>query len=235
MVAGRKFRRSRKLRSPKACTSSLTGTATVPKTIRQAAVAFMQRVARQWGHTPNLIYEIYNEPLDTTDWSTVIRPYAETVITAIRRIDPDNLIVVGTQSWSQDVDKAADDPITGWSNIAYSLHFYAGSHREELRDKARYAIKSGLPLVVTEWGTVDASGDGMVDEASTLEWMAFLREHQLTHLNWSAHSKAESASMFRPGTAPDGEWNEDDLTESGTLVARIISDWHRHNYSGTER
>ena len=38
-----------------------------------------------------------------------------------------NLIIVGTPFWAQNVDEAADDPLSG-TNIAYTLHFYAGSH-----------------------------------------------------------------------------------------------------------
>ncbi|MTV40622.1 glycoside hydrolase family 5 protein [Duganella radicis] len=67
------------------------------------AVAFFTAMARKYGGTPNVIYEIYNEPLDVS-WSGTIKPYAEKVIAAIRAADPDNLIVVGTPKWSQDVD-----------------------------------------------------------------------------------------------------------------------------------
>ncbi|MEO0574894.1 MAG: glycoside hydrolase family 5 protein [Pseudomonadota bacterium] len=199
-----------------------------------AAVAFFQRVARRWGETPNLIYEIYNEPLDTTDWSDTIKPYAQRVIAAIRAIDRDNLIVVGTQTWSQDVDKAADDPITGFNNIAYALHFYAGTHTESLRDKARYAIAKQLPIVVTEWGSVNATGDGAVDAAQTQIWMQFLRQHQLTHCNWSLHSKQEGASMLTQTALPNANWDDSSFSLSGMLVRDIIQQWHDHDYAGSD-
>ena len=191
----------------------------------EEAKRFFREMASAYGQHPNVIYEIYNEPLQETDWSTVIKPYAEAVITAIREIDPDNIIVVGTQSWSQDVDKAADDPITGFTNIAYSLHFYAGTHKQKLRDKAEYALNKGLALMVTEWGSVDADGDGEVDKAETRLWMEFLRKHNLSHCNWAFNSKAESASVFKPGTNPAGPWTKKDLTESGRLVKDIIQNW----------
>lgn len=199
------------------------------------AVAFFRRVAEHYGEHPNLVYEIYNEPLNTTDWATVIKPYAERIIAAIRDIDPDNLIIVGTQTWSQDVDKAADDPLTGFYNIAYTLHFYAGTHKQSLRDKALYAMNRGLPIMVTEWGTVNANGDGGVDAEETQRWMAFLREHRLTHLNWSLHSKEEGASILAPGSPPDASWDESNLTASGRLVTNIIRNWHEHDYRGRPR
>ena len=191
----------------------------------EEAKRFFREIASVYGQHANVIYEIYNEPLQDTDWSTVIKPYAESVITAIREIDPDNIIVVGTQSWSQDVDKAADDPITGFTNIAYALHFYAGTHKQELRDKAEYAMNKGLALMVTEWGSVAADGDGEVDAAETQRWMEFLRKHNLSHCNWAFNNKDESASIFKPGTDPTGPWGKKDLTESGRLVKEIIQNW----------
>lgn len=198
------------------------------------AVAFFERVATRYGTHPNLIYEIYNEPLNTTDWETVIKPYSERVIAAIRAIDEDNLIVVGTQTWSQDVDKAADSPIEGFDNLAYALHFYAGTHKRSLRNKAAYAMSKGLPLIVTEWGSVNANGDGAADVRSTRAWMAFLREHRLTHLNWSLHSKEEGASILAPGASPDANWTDADFSASGKLVRDIIRGWHAHDYSDAD-
>ncbi|MEM9058247.1 MAG: glycoside hydrolase family 5 protein, partial [Pseudomonadota bacterium] len=197
-----------------------------------AAVAFFERVAKRYGASPNLIYEIYNEPLRETDWSTVIKPYAERVVAAIRGLDPDNLIVVGTQTWSQDVDKAADDPLTDVDNVAYALHFYAGTHGRKLRAKARYALERGLPLVVTEWGTVAANGDGAVDVESTRRWMEFLRKERLTHCNWSLHSKQEGASILTLKAGPDARWDEGSFSESGRLVRGIVQGWHAVDYGG---
>lgn len=189
------------------------------------AKAFFTHMAKRYGHTPNIIYEIYNEPLDTTDWSRTVKPYAETMIKTIRKIDPDNLIIVGTQTWSQDVDKAADDPIKGQSNILYALHFYAATHKDYLREKAEYAINKGLPIIISEWGTVTYSGDGYMDVDSSIEWMKFAKKHGLTHLNWSVSDKDESASLFKPGAAPDGNWTTQDLTLSGQLAREIMRNW----------
>ncbi len=191
----------------------------------EAAVEFFTQMAEQYGHQPNVIYEIYNEPLADVSWSETLKPYSEKVIAAIRAKDPDNLIVVGTPSWSQDVDDAAKDPITGYANIVYTLHFYAGTHKQELRDKAKLALDQGLALMVTEWGTVNANGDGGVDEESTQEWLDFMAHHNLSHANWALNAKEESASMLKPNAPTDGSWTEEDLTESGKLVRQVIRDW----------
>lgn len=185
-------------------------------------------LSKKYGHYPNIIYEIYNEPLKDTDWKSVIKPYAETIIPIIRKNDPDNIIVVGTQAWSQEIDKAARLPLEGFSNIAYTLHFYAGTHHSELRRKAQYAIDQGLPLMVTEWGTVNATGDGAVDHKQTKRWLEFMQKNHLSHCNWSVSDKAEGASIFKPNSAKKPSWSDADLTESGTLVKQNIKNWQRY-------
>ncbi|MCH1924818.1 cellulase family glycosylhydrolase [Shewanella sp. C32] len=190
---------------------------------KAAAIQFFTQMAEQYGDHNNVIYEIYNEPLQVS-WSNVIKPYAVDVINAIRAIDPDNLIVVGTPTWSQDVDVASQDPIAG-SNIAYALHFYAGSHGQFLRDKALTAMNNGIALMVTEWGAVNADGNGNVATASVNEWMNFLATNHLSHVNWAVSDKAEGASIINPGANPNGNWSASDLTASGTFVKDIISNW----------
>lgn len=192
-----------------------------------SAISFFQEMAQTYGNTPNVIYEIYNEPeaASATPWST-IKSYALQVIPAIRNIDPDNIIVVGTPNWSQFVSHAANDPITGYSNIAYTLHFYAATHKQWLRDEATYALNNGIALMVTEYGTCEATGDGVVDQTSTNEWVAFMKQNYLSNCNWSIHDKAEAASILKPGVVSStGNWTDADLTTSGLLVKGIVLNW----------
>jgi len=184
------------------------------------AVRFFRELAREYGHTPNLIYEIYNEPLQVS-WSNVIKPYADTVIAAIREIDPDNLIIVGTPTWSQDVDAAALNPVDD-ANTAYALHFYAATHRQSLRNKAVTAMNRGIALFVSEFGTCESTGSGVLDGAETEKWFQFMDEHKLSWCNWSIADKVETAAALRPGADAAGGWSESDLTESGILVRDAI-------------
>lgn len=195
------------------------------------AIAFFEEMARTYGKQPHVIYEIFNEPLEKASWSREVKPYAEKVIAAIRAIDPDNLIVVGSPRWSQDVDVAAEDPIKD-ANVAYALHFYAGTHKQGLRDKAVKALRKGIPLFVTEWGTCSSTGDGKVDFESTKAWMAFMREWQLSHCNWAVSDKKEAASILMPGASATGDWPDDALTESGRLVRGWIKGWAEQPSAG---
>jgi len=183
----------------------------------EQAAAFFERIARKYGRRPNIIYETWNEPLREHDWSTVIKPYHLAVIPRIRSIDPDNLVVAGTQTWSQDVDKAAADPLP-FTNLAYTLHFYAGTHRQELRDKAASALSAGAALFVTEWGTSEASGAGLLDTEETKRWFDFMEANKLSYLNWSIADKAETSAALMPGADARGGWTCGMISPSGRLV-----------------
>ena len=191
---------------------------------RSQSIAFFQEMAQTYKNVPNVIYEIYNEPLQIS-WSGTIKPYANAVIAAIRAIDPNNLIIVGTPQWSQKVDEASRDPITGYKNIAYTLHFYAGSHGQYLRDWATTAINNGIPLFVTEWGSVSASGDGGVNAGETAAWVDFMKKNNISNANWSLNDKSEGSSALVPGASATGGWSASQLTASGSLAKGIISGW----------
>ncbi len=183
------------------------------------AVAFFSEMAGLYANTPNVIFEVYNEPINVS-WEEV-KAYAETVIKAIRAKNAKNLVIVGSPTWSQRVDLAADKPIAA-ENVAYTLHFYAGTHRQELRDKASYAISKGLTLFVTEFGVCDASGNGNIDLKETDLWMEFLNKHKISWANWSLFDKDESASALKPGASAQGQWTDQDLTISGAYIKKRL-------------
>jgi endoglucanase len=185
------------------------------------AKAFFTHIAQKYGNTPNIIYEIYNEPL-AVSWSEVIKPYAEVVIAEIRKYDPDNIIVCGTPNWSQKVDDAAKDPIAG-GNIAYALHFYSGTHKEWLMKIGDEAISKGICLFVTEYGTTEANGDGPVFEAETQKWYEWMNNYKISHCNWSVADKNESSAALVAGASPSGGWKAKEIKPSGVLVRKELA------------
>ncbi|UUL82485.1 glycoside hydrolase family 5 protein [Sphingomonas qomolangmaensis] len=187
----------------------------------EQAAAFFARIAGKYGALPNLIYEPYNEPLVEHGWADVLKPYHAAVLTAIRRVDQRNLVVAGTRSWSQDVDEAAADPLAD-PNLAYTLHFYAATHKQALRDKAAAAMAKGAALFVTEYGTTRADGDGVIDATETGVWWDFLEQHHIGYVNWSVADKAELSAALKPGAGPRGKWGEAMLTSSGKLVRKRL-------------
>jgi len=184
------------------------------------SVLFFQEMATLYGQYDNVIYEIYNEPLDIS-WSQKIKPYAIEIISMIRSIDPDNIIVVGTPEWSQRVDLAATDPIEGYSNIAYTLHFYTVYHHQWLRDRATEALNDGIALFVTEWGSI---GYSQIDTEAN-KWMNWCFANKISHVNWAVNDKEEEWSILFPGASTTGNWLDSDLTDAGKLAKNIIKNW----------
>ena len=182
-----------------------------------AAGDLIAKIAAKYGNHPNIIYETYNEPLREHGWREVVKPYHMAVIPRIRAADPDNLVIAGTPTWSQDVDIAARDPLP-FANVAYTLHFYAGTHREELRRKARAALASGAALMVTEWGASEADGNGILATDETRRWWRFMEDNQLSYLAWSVSDKKETSAALLPGAAAQGGWSDAVLSPGGRFI-----------------
>lgn len=180
------------------------------------AIEFFKEIATLYGNKPNIIYEIYNEPLQIS-WSNIIKPYAEAVISEIQAIDSTNIIIVGTPTWSQDVDVAANNPIEA-KNIAYALHFYAATHKQSLRNKAKRALSKGIALFVSEFGTVESSGDGPINYDEVEKWFDLMEENNLSWCNWSIMDKDETSAALVPGANSQGSWSDSEITTSGKLV-----------------
>lgn len=182
------------------------------------ATTFFQDMAETYGDVPNVLFEVFNEPVGI-EWPK-IKKYHEEIVPVIRN-HSSNLIILGTPSYSQRVDTASENPVTG-DNLAYTLHFYAATHKADLRKKAQKALDAGLALFVTEFGTCDASGNGTLDFDSTRTWMDFLDNNSISYANWAVNDKLEAASAIFPGTSKSGGWKKEDLTYSGKLIRNII-------------
>ncbi|MGV8880335.1 MAG: glycoside hydrolase family 5 protein [Sphingobacteriaceae bacterium] len=182
------------------------------------AIAFFSEMAKRYAGKENVIYEIYNEPLQI-DWQ-IIKSYAVDVIKAIRIYDKENIIIVGSPSWDQDVDVAAKDPITGFKNIAYSFHFYASdpNHQERLRKKADIAIAAGLPLFITEWGVGESNGNGIFDIRKTDKWIKWMEDNKLSWANWSLVDKKETTAILSNGAPVNGGWTTGQLSPGGQYI-----------------
>ncbi|KAJ8917484.1 hypothetical protein NQ315_005533 [Exocentrus adspersus] len=183
----------------------------------EQSLKFFDRLSKKYGSYPNIIYEPYNEP-KTLEWSELVKPYHEAVIATIRANDPDNVIVLGTPWYSQRLDLASADPLANQSNIMYSLHFYSGTHKADIRDTARQAIKRGLPVFVSEYGVVNADGDGPVDKEETALWYEFVEEFGLSTVNYAISDKAEGCAAMLPNSGVEHVCEEAYLTESGKMA-----------------
>ena len=189
------------------------------------AKEFFAEVSKKYAKYPNIIYEIFNEP-DYETWPEV-KAYSEEVIKVIRENDPGNIILVGSPHWDQDVNLPAADPIIGFDNIMYTMHFYAATHGKELRDRTDEAIKSGLPIFISESAGMEASGDGPLDIKAWQEYIDWMEARKLSWITWSVSDKDETCSILKKSAKSDGKWKNDDLKESGIKVREFLRKYNK--------
>lgn len=187
-----------------------------PSKYTNEAKSFFETVSKRYAKYPNVIYEICNEPNGGASWSGNIKSYAEKIIPVIRKNAPNSVIIVGTPTWSQEIDKPLSDPLS-YKNVMYAFHFYAATHAG-LRSNVENCVAQGLPVFVSEFGTCDASGGGANDFNETQKWLSYFDKQGISYCNWSICNKDETCSVLRPGTSANGNWSESDLTENGKWI-----------------
>jgi endoglucanase len=209
---------------------------------KEKAKAFFSIISKEFGNYPNVIYEIWGEPIGdvkepVTKWKE-IKAYAQEVIAAIRANDPDNIIAVGTPYYDQFTNVAADDPLTvdannnAVQNIVYTLHVYTDWHLFEgmVGDNARYAVSKGLPLWVTECGATGvkyakprATGINKPNYERWKVWQNWWDANGISYCKWSMSTKDEFGSVLLPSAPVKGNWDIDNhLTDEGR--------WNREHF-----
>lgn len=191
-----------------------------PNVHKEDSIAFFQEISEEYADYTNIIYEICNEPNGYATWESV-KSYAEEVIPIIRENDEDAVILVGSPTWSQDIDKAAANPLE-FDNIMYTLHFYAATHKDDLRSRLKTCVDGGLPVFISEFGTCDASGNGANDFGQTSAWMELIEEYNLSFFSWNLSNKAESSSLISSSCSKTADWTEDELSESGKWLRNYM-------------
>ena len=192
-----------------------------PNEYLKEAKIFFTKYATMYKDHDNVLYEICNEPTGTNWYSgngKDLYTYCSEVIKTIRAIDPDAIIICGTNTWSQDVDQVAAKPMKalGYENIMYTFHFYSATHKENLMEKVRLATKDGTPIFVTEFGICSADGNGSYDAENADRWIALLDELNISFACWSYSNCNEKSAYFKSSCSnAGGDWTADDLTTTG--------------------
>ena len=204
----------------------------------EAAAEFFGKVAEKYKGVPNVIYELFNEPVcqsfeDSRSYDDLGNPeamaefwaklkaYAEDIIKVITDIDDSKpLILMGCPSWDQRIDLPASNPVD-YDNLMYTVHFYAATHKKDLRDNCDRAIAAGIPVFISECAACDASGDGEIDMESWKEWNDWADAHNVSMLTWSISDKNETCSMLTPDATSEGPWPDEVIKPWG----KIIKDW----------
>ena len=119
-------------------------------TIDTTTRAFWSYVAPRYANTPNVIFELYNEPINPDNWSTW-KATAQPWVNLIRSFAPNNLILIGGPRWSQNLSSAASDPFVG-SNLVYVAHIYPQHGGQSTWDSWFGNAANSVPFFITEWG-----------------------------------------------------------------------------------
>ncbi len=189
----------------------------------ERAKTFFTEIARRHGARTNLLYEIANEPSGVS-WSR-IKSYAEQLIPVIRRVDPETPVLVGTRAWSSlgvsdgaNESEVVNNPVNA-SNIMYTFHFYARSHRDEYLNALSRAADR-IPVFITEFGTQEYTGDGPNDFAMAQRYLDLAARKQISWTNWNFSDDFRSGAAFTPGTCPGGPF-------AGTSRLKPAGQWVR--------
>lgn len=111
---------------------------------------FWEETSQRYGYIPNVIFELYNEPIYPDSWNTWKTELLDPTLEIIRNHAPETLVIVGSPHWSGHMADALDNPVT-LGPVAYTAHIYPEVPKYEL--VANFERMLGrLPLVVTEWG-----------------------------------------------------------------------------------
>ena len=187
----------------------------------EAAKEFFANVSSKYGDDPQVLYEIWNEPVEHP-WGE-IKAYAEEIIPIIRKNAPNAIIIVGSPRWDQDVDKAADKPVKSEGNIMYAVHFYADTHKKDIQKKMMYAINKNLPVFLSECASLNNFGDGNINVDSWNTWMQRAKDNNLSVILWDIADKDETCSMLLPTASDKGrEWKEEEIKPWGKMAREYL-------------
>ena len=96
-----------------------------------------------------------------------------------------------------DVDEAVKDPVTGYDNIMYTLHFYAATHKEDLQNKLKSAADAGLPIFVSEFG--------------------------ISYVCWNLSNKDEKSALLTPACDKTSGFTYEDLSDEGKWLYGVLT------------
>jgi endoglucanase len=190
------------------------------------ASAYFTTIATTYHTYVNILYEPWNEPNGNggPSWPNVIKPYMETVVGAIRKIDPNNVCICGNPQWDQIPSDAAADPITDYKNCAYTMHFYAASHSVAgFGPSITTSMNDSCAIFITEYGTCSSSGGAPIDLTETEAWYNFLDKNKIGCTNWGVECEDEGgAACFTQGASSTGPWASSVMTSEGLFVQNYI-------------
>ena len=175
------------------------------------AVDFFTRISSAYPNDPHIIYEIWNEPEDSNDW-TDVHNHANAVIPAIRANSPNAVVLVGTPGWDYHALYTEGHELS-YSNIMYVFHMYMNSMRGSTVERLIQQVEAGVPIIVTEWGCMSIERDTRLVYDELAEAFAkALDKHKISNLLFSFGTSNDYDDPYgnKYGIVLTGKW-EDEL------------------------
>ena len=170
------------------------------------ATTFFRELATEYKDVPNIIWEVYNEPVGAS--ASTITSYSKTIRSAIRGAGNNNLVLIGSNFYSQNPSQQASNygiaSLAQTDNVAFTFHFYAGTHPQSggIGSSATTAMNNGYAVFGTEWGTTNADGSGTVQTSASDTWTNWMDNNKISNCMWSASAIDETSAIFTSGTSP---------------------------------
>ena len=215
-----------------------------PNTYKEEAKEFFNELSKKYQDVPNVIYEICNEPNGKeVTWDTEIKPYAEELISTIRKNYNDAIILVGTPNWSKDLEPVRKNPIKD-ENTMYVVHTYPKGEIDKIQTGIENAMKDKLPIMITECAATDPTGDGKLHKSFLRNWIKYLEKNHISWIAWQFSDKYENSSLLIPKELKEKEWLEEKkktkkqiekekynlnnyLSEEGKLIKELIKKYSK--------
>lgn len=185
------------------------------------SMAFFSYMAKKHGKSPNIIFELCNEPNPNVDrggpdWNR-IKSYAEPIIAEIRKYSQ-NICVVGTPQWSQMPSDVVGHEIKA-ENVMYSFHFYAASH-SNLKINLT-SVYNKIPMFITEWGIGSAQElENVVDTVEAYDWLSMFKRNKVTWSYWSYSDKGNTASLLEANACAEKAWTK--TNQAGAFMRNYL-------------
>lgn len=190
------------------------------------AYLMMRTVADKYSATPNMLYELVNEPLNCT-WDEIYE-YTNKMVDSIRTLAPDVVCITGTPEWNLNLESPYANPLK-LENIMYSLHFYAASHK--ITSFIEKAVAEGMPIIVTECGVCESTGSGKLSYEGFDKWLQFMDNNDISWCAWSIFDKEETSSSLCMTDTTKSPWDDMNLTDTGLFYRNRISEPVRSSLS----
>lgn len=195
-------------------------------TSQTTVMNFWKLFASKYADASNVLFEVYNEPVNPADWSQW-KSFIQPVVNAIRAVAPENIILMGSPQWSTYTNYAISNPVAG-NNIVYVYHIYPnqGTPTSSLLNSKFGNAANSIPVMITEFGwNQNAAYSDAITYGTTSNWGIPFRTYldarpHISWVNW-VFDNYWMPSLF------DRNWNLMGNENQGEFIKSWLADMNK--------